>query len=285
MLTELTCGFQSIARNNILASQKMIISHKYKFIFIHCPKTAGSTVQAILNRYLGPDDIQVGTWQDALQHGGRLNKNAKQAIALKSIKKPDFMLQLAGLYLSGDRERFSRKVDSVVRDRYRGVLSIHSTANTIMEWNPSIWTKYYKFCIVRNPFDHAISWFYWSNMPEQGVSFEQFLLGLRRHHEKTSGVCSPEGVMWPFFTINDSVAVDFIGKFETLSQDLGKFGEMVGIKDTLRLPEWRAKGKSRKSTGLELYDVSTKSLVQDIYRKELEFFGYSFDEFVDQRSG
>lgn len=45
----------------------MIISHKYKFIFIKTRKTAGSSISNILRKYLGPNDIADGDWVDGLE--------------------------------------------------------------------------------------------------------------------------------------------------------------------------------------------------------------------------
>lgn len=39
----------------------MIISHKYKFIFIKTRKTAGSSIEKYLSAYLGPSDICTGS--------------------------------------------------------------------------------------------------------------------------------------------------------------------------------------------------------------------------------
>lgn len=54
----------------------MIISHRHKFIFIHVPKTAGSTVSAYLAREFGPWDVQLGSWKDALGNGAKANRLA-----------------------------------------------------------------------------------------------------------------------------------------------------------------------------------------------------------------
>lgn len=47
----------------------MIISHKHKFIFIHCRKVAGSSISAFLSNKLGRFDLQIGAWGDSFDLG------------------------------------------------------------------------------------------------------------------------------------------------------------------------------------------------------------------------
>ena len=54
----------------------MIISHKHKFIFLHSRKCAGSSMEVALNNYLGPNDIQIGSWTESLRGNGKMNKKA-----------------------------------------------------------------------------------------------------------------------------------------------------------------------------------------------------------------
>jgi len=52
----------------------MIISHRHRFIFIHCRKTAGSAIKSLLARQLGPQDLQIGCWGDAVAAGAAPNR-------------------------------------------------------------------------------------------------------------------------------------------------------------------------------------------------------------------
>jgi hypothetical protein len=50
-----------------LINSFMIISHKYKFIFIKTRKTAGSSIEWFLQNYLGDNDISTGSRYDGLE--------------------------------------------------------------------------------------------------------------------------------------------------------------------------------------------------------------------------
>ena len=49
----------------------VIISHKHKFIFLHCRKAAGSSISVALAKYLGFRDIQLSAIKETFQAGLR----------------------------------------------------------------------------------------------------------------------------------------------------------------------------------------------------------------------
>lgn len=53
----------------------MIISHKYKFVFIKTRKTAGSTIESIIFPFLGKDDMCTGSTRDNTPNLNTTNNN------------------------------------------------------------------------------------------------------------------------------------------------------------------------------------------------------------------
>jgi hypothetical protein len=70
--------------------------------------------------------------------------------------------------------------------------------------------------------------------------------------------------------------VDFVGRFETLAEDLRKALKEVGIDFNRELP--RAKGNFRRSQKhyRDYYDDETRSIVSEWYAPEIKLLGYLF---------
>ena len=79
------------------------------------------------------------------------------------------------------------------------------------------------------------------------------------------------------YTIGGELAVDFMGRYETLSEDLRKVMQTLGLPTTGELPH--AKGDVRpegRSAYRDYYDAETRALVESWYPGELELFQDSF---------
>ena len=121
----------------------MIISQKYRYIFIHCRKSAGSSIEAALARHLGPLDIKVGGWSDARAYG--IKPNFRSLLCLmhpKGISSSIKKIAQGSSPLSA-LNRASRDVF----DRFGTRKSAEEMAHVMGD----AWNDYFKFCVVCNP--------------------------------------------------------------------------------------------------------------------------------------
>ena len=115
----------------------MIISYKHKFIFIHCRRVAGTSIETLLSRFLGHNDILIGNWPSCYQSGvipnkrfflDLLNKRSFFNIAKEVLSKPTRILTL---------QRFMVLLNSIHQQQYLKYFSspCHPTAIEIKQFD------------------------------------------------------------------------------------------------------------------------------------------------------
>lgn len=259
----------------------MIISHRHKFIFLHCRKVAGSSITALLNQFLGPDDLQLGAWEESLRFGGRYNRKAIRDLALEPKAQLHLLSHMGKVLSRRRRPNLRGAINVALKQQYCNVLSnnpAHATAELVRDFAPDAWRDYYKFCFVRNPFEHAVSDFFWRKCPAKGVDFVEFLKRKQdRAREDPERVVPSPATNWPIYTIQGKIAVDFVGRYETLSHDLERVFSEIGL-DPQQMRLQRAKGETRKKRFAEMYNSEARALVEDVYGLEISEFGYGFSD-------
>ena len=256
----------------------MIISPSHNFIFLHSRKTAGSSVSAALNKYLGSQDIQIGAWPDAIAAGGRIN-SATRKIVLSSLRAT----LVPTIKHSLQTGRFAippQAVNQAVRQHYRKrglVGGAHSLAKDVQRFDPELWAKAFKFCFVRNPWSHAVSDYHWrcSQKKCNTVGFTEFLYRLQDPLRPDPEDLRPPIVSnWQIYTIDDKIAVDHVARYENIDQELAYIGKKIGLDINIR--NIHAKGGIRKKQRPieSYYDDEAIELVRELYRAEIEAFNY-----------
>jgi len=130
-----------------------------------------------------------------------------------------------------------------------------------------VWQSYFKFAFDRNPWDRQVSFYHHryrnENVPPSFATFMQ-----EDSHARIDN--------FEIYSIDGDVAVDFIGRFETLGEDLKIALERVGLCLCTDLP--RAKTNFRPTTlpYRDYYDDDTRSIVARWYAREIELLDYEF---------
>lgn len=182
----------------------MIISFKYKFIFIKNYKTAGSSIESYLYNFLNKKDIVADTEDfKGINCWGKFNaqsliENFDETNANKYIK-----MRLAF---------FAHMPIWQVRERLEFLKE---------KFNYDFFNNFYKFAVIRNPFDMIVSDYYWQNNPynplRKNYSFEQILRELQENIFSTYRLLNLNRLM----DLNlNHVLCDKVIRFESLNAEL-----------------------------------------------------------------
>lgn len=226
----------------------MIVSHKHKFIFLKTQKTGGTSVETGLSQFCGEDDI---------------------------ITPDDEVLRIRMGYPASRNCGYDKWRNYTLRDWYRlikrGRRKIifynHMPAREILSLvGEDVWNSYFKFCFERNPWDKTISYYHFKYRFKKGDALSQFI-----HSNKLYNASD-----WRMYTLADKPAVDFVGRYENLDEDLATICKKIDVPVIKELP--RLKGNIRKDHQ-HYHDVLSRhdtERISEVFSKEIEHFGYRY---------
>jgi hypothetical protein len=234
----------------------MLVAHSHRFIFIKTRKTAGSSVEAALRGFLGPEDV-ITPMAAADRPGsepadgppvGNYEHTGLRACLQAVLGKPG--KRLFGL----QRARF---------------LAHTSAADARRKLGAELWESYLKVATARNPFDMLVSLYF--NERRNGrvpdsMSFDSFV---------RSRLVLPRNV--DLCTIDGRLAVDVLLRYEHLQDDLAALGQRLGLgrAPADRLARMHLNAGQRASREIAAhYDADLQRYVARRFAEEFAAFGY-----------
>jgi hypothetical protein len=217
----------------------MPISHTHKVIFIHIPKTAGTSVEAVLGMHGDKQDVGIVPYFNQVMDYQHLYGGQMQHLTAQAIKQ-------------------------VLND-------------------DAAFDAYFKFTIVRNPWDRLVSSLAWTDQKwarGEMLTAAEFDLKVRQVHEAFQTARSGAQTDLPHYLypqctyIWDSQRkplVNFIAKYENLQADWRTICERLGL--SLSLP---VRMKSHHRDYREYYNEETRRLVGEIYAADVSVLQYEF---------
>ena len=121
----------------------VLVSHTHKFIYIKNVKTAGTTCQVIFSKYCHKDDISKHIEERTKGDPRKHPKNPENG----EINTNEGYISNHGFFTNNDI--------------LPGMFAQHSRSILIKDKFSEYFDKYFKFCIVRNPYDRIVSRFNW----------------------------------------------------------------------------------------------------------------------------
>lgn len=233
----------------------MIVCHKYRYIFLKTSKTAGTSVEIALSRFCEPGDIvtPVSPEDELLR---------QQAGGMPSTFYP------ARWHEYGPRDWLKRWQKGKRKQHFYN----HIPARKLRKRLPAeVWENYYKFTIVRNPWDRVISQYYWRcrGVPEaQRPDMDAFL--------ESSDVRALVRKGFGLYTIHGQSQADFLVRYESLADDLEQVRTRLGLPEPLQLPGAKSGYRKDRRHYSEVYTPAQRDRVAELFRDEINLTGYTF---------
>ena len=219
----------------------MIICHTKKIIFIKTKKTGGTSFEIALSKYCSSDCIITP-----------ISPNDE-----KTRKNLGF----------GKAQNYENYFWKKERLRTNGHFINHlSAANVKNSVPPQVWAEYKKITIVRNPYDVAISRYFYHGGEKTGMDFLTYLKNYPQHLKENEQIAPLTGL----------TRLDFYLRYECLETEFRDSGLDFMWKDFTKI---KAKANTRPKEGASITEMfqqfpSAAALIQQACDTEIKTFGY-----------
>ncbi len=261
----------------------MIISYKHRYVFLHCRKTAGSSIGVSLSRSLGPNDLLLSGLRETLAAGMPVPAQTRNE-AIDENRKNWRLGQSLALYGLKGKDARNQATRKRIMDRYRTAWGEptpqHAYAESLANAFPQEWAEFRKFCVVRNPWTKAVSDYFWRiKTCSTPPSFSEFISAIEQGNDLGGIVPLRYHDNWPLYTIDNQIVADDVIRFEDLVPQLTQVCTKLGIPFDGWLP--KAKGNHRPKSGAKadpfsFYTPALRDTVGLLYEKEISAFNYTF---------
>jgi hypothetical protein len=237
----------------------MIVSHKHKLIFLKARKVAGTSFEIALSRFLAEGDIITPVSRD--------DEKIRSDRGFMGAR--NFNFALVDLF-SKDKEAklFGRDIPP----KFYNHLSAKGAKTRLPA---KVWRDYRKVSIVRNPWDRAVSIFFWKNTKKNS---KPKLKNFTTYFKEKEYLLE---INYPNYMINGEDVVDTYIRYEHFEEDILKLEAEVpgltGLWETFKDINAKSETRNREITTRQIFrrHPDVKAQILRANKWEIEKFGYT----------
>nr|WP_255718903.1 sulfotransferase family 2 domain-containing protein [Rubrivivax benzoatilyticus] len=219
----------------------MLCSHIKKFIYLKTKKTAGTSTEIFFEKSCCPPSLYV-----------------------ESHARQELVTDAGIIGYRGPDQRGSTYFHHMTASQVRSLLG------------EDVWQSYFKFCVMRNPYDKVVSMF-WMQTPEA----ERERLAVARFEDVRDRFSDyvRNAHLLPLdrsvYMIDEKVAVDFFIRFEHLREDLQVVCDRLDIRQPVEgLGRYKTDCRLRPEHFGLYYNEESTAIVRQHFAWEIEQFRY-----------
>jgi Sulfotransferase family len=237
----------------------MIINHSRGFIFLANRKTASTAIGIALSSACDSRDVIAPLGRDEAirrQLGYPGPRNYIPMPSLPAYAALRLRRKLTGKPINQGLKRIGYHT--------------HITAQQTLQYLPRpCWDRYFRFCFVRNPWDRAISQYFWSvRSQSQPISLDAFINGpqLRRAAAQSQAI----------YSLNGELAVNRLCRYESAQAELNRIFEELNLSGNPQLPEAKRQFRQDHRPYQEVLNDEQAARIAEIFKNEIALAGYIY---------
>ena len=231
----------------------MIISHKYKFIFLKTSKTAGTSIEIALSKFCDEKDVitPISPKDEIIRQSLGYRGPQNYISTFREYKFMDWL----NFFLKYKNKRKKQYYNHITATRTKKILGNEK------------WNEYYKFCFVRNPWDRVISQYFWRTK-NKNPKFSKFIKS--KHYKDL--IKKGENI----YTINNNIVVDKIFKYEEINESMIKLKKILNLPDEIKLPITKSNTRKIKKDYKTFLSNNNRDYIYNTFKKEIKKFNYKY---------
>lgn len=218
----------------------MLVSHRFKFIYTKTAKTGGTSVESYFEKYC----MKEGEWEF-------------------SHSRDEYISQYGIIGFRGNNRSGSTYYNHMSASRIKALVG------------EKIWNEYFKFCVIRNPYEKLISAFFHLVVRRNNImaSKEELIQLFKRWTRTEKGLMNDRDK----YVIHNEICMDDFIRTENMLPDLERVCNHIGVPFVPdELPRLKSGFKPPDVLLHEYFDKETDQIVRKHYAFEFETFGYPF---------